>query len=172
MITPQNNSSAAAGALSAGSGIGRRTEHGRELPHVRGQGQQPGVPGCDGAGMAERSYPVSKVGGHGWEEIHCVRGQGRQPGGATPNPRLGAATETSSPTPKARGGGRERQPDVQGVVAVRAQEGLGEPSNIEGQEGWREEVSLIQGKEQWLCFAGAAVKRYPMPEVRETQVRW
>ena len=31
---------------------------------------------------------------------------------------------------------------------------------------------LIQGKEQWLCFAGAAVKRYPTYKVRETQVRW
>ena len=27
-------------------------------------------------------------------------------------------------------------------------------------------VPLIQGKEQWLCFAGAAVKRYPPPKVR------
>ena len=27
------------------------------------------------------------------------------------------------------------------------------------------------GKEQWLRFAGAAVKRYPTPKVRETQVR-
>ena len=33
-----------------------------ELPHVRGQGQWPRVPGCDGAGMAKRSYPVSKAG--------------------------------------------------------------------------------------------------------------
>ena len=31
---------------------------------------------------------------------------------------------------------------------------------------------LVQGKEQWLCFAGAAVKRYPMSKVRETQVGW
>ena len=31
---------------------------------------------------------------------------------------------------------------------------------------------LVQGKEQWLRFAGAAVKRYPTPKVRETQVRW
>ena len=30
---------------------------------------------------------------------------------------------------------------------------------------------LVQGKEQWLCFAGAAVKRYRMSKVRETQVR-
>ena len=34
------------------------------------------------------------------------------------------------------------------------------------------EITLIQGKEQWLCFAGAAVKRYLTPKVRETQVRW
>ena len=34
-----------------------------------------------------------------------------------------------------------------------------------------EEIPLIQGREQWLCFAGAAVKRYPMSKVRETQIR-
>ena len=58
------------------------------------------------------------------------------------------------------------------MVAVRAQEGLEEPSNVESQEGWWEEIPLIQGKEQGLCFAGAAIKRYRMPKVRETQVRW
>ena len=31
---------------------------------------------------------------------------------------------------------------------------------------------LLQGKLQWLSFAGAAVKRYPKSKVRETQVRW
>ena len=25
-----------------------------------------------------------------------------------------------------------------------------------------EEIPLVQGKEQWLCFTGAAVKRYPI----------
>ena len=30
---------------------------------------------------------------------------------------------------------------------------------------------LVQGKEQQLHFAGAAVKRYPTSKVRETQVR-
>ena len=35
-----------------------------------------------------------------------------------------------------------------------------------------EEIPLVQVKEQQLCFAGAAVKRYPTPKVRETQVRW
>ena len=34
-----------------------------------------------------------------------------------------------------------------------------------------EEIHLVQGKEQRLSFAGAAVNRYPMPKVRETQVR-
>ena len=74
--------------------------------------------------------------------------------------------------PEARGGSQEEQPHAQGVVAVWAQEGLEETSHVEGQEGWREEIPLIQGKEQQLCFAGAAVKRYPTPMVRETQVRW
>ena len=38
--------------------------------------------------------------------------------------------------------------------------------------GGGKEISLVQGKEQRLCFAEAAVKRYPTPKVRETQVRW
>ena len=36
----------------------------------------------------------------------------------------------------------------------------------------QEEIPQVQGKEQQLCFAGAAVKRYPTFKVRETQVRW
>ena len=38
-------------------------------------------------------------------------------------------------------------------------------------KGGSEEIPLIQGKEQPLHFAGAAMKRYPTPKVRETQVR-
>ena len=60
---------------------------------------------------AGRSYPVSKVRGRGWEE--------------PPN----------APTPKARGGGREDQPHVQGAVAAWAQEGPEELLHIQGQEG-------------------------------------
>ena len=122
---------AAAGALSAG---GRRWP--RATPHPR-SGQRPRMPGCDGAGKAEKSYPTSEARGGG-ERSH-------------------PATE---------------QPHVQGVVAVRVQEGLEEPFHVEGQEGQREEIPLIQGMEQQLCFAGAAMKRYPIPKVRETQVRW
>ena len=33
--------------------------------------------------------------------------------------------------------------------------------------GDSKEKPLVQGKEQRLCFAGAAVKRYPMTRVRE-----
>ena len=87
-------------------------------------------------------------------------------GRSNPTPKARAVTRRSNPKLKARGSGREEQPHIQGVVAVRAQEGLEEPSHVEGQEGWREEIPLIQGKEQRLCFAGAAVKRYPTPKVR------
>ena len=34
-----------------------------------------------------------------------------------------------------------------------------------------EEIPLVQSKEQWLRFAGAAMKRYTKSKVRETQVR-
>ena len=36
--------------------------------------------------------------------------------------------------------------------------------------GGHEKIPLVQGKEQWLCFAGAAVKRYPRSKVRGTQL--
>ena len=39
-------------------------------------------------------------------------------------------------------------------------------------KGRGEEIPLVQGKEQRLCFAGTDVKRYPVPKVTETQVRW
>ena len=45
-------------------------------------------------------------------------------------------------------------------------------STFKVRRGGHEEIPLVQGKEQWLCFAAAAVKRYPTSKVRETQVRW
>ena len=45
-------------------------------------------------------------------------------------------------------------------------------STFKVRSGGCEEIPLVQGKEQQLHFAGAAVKRYPTPKVRETQVRW
>ena len=47
----------------------------------------------------------------------------------------------------------------------------GSYSTFKVRRGSHEEIPLIQGKEHWLCFAGAAVKRYPASKVRETQVR-
>ena len=70
--------------------------HEVRLPHVGGQGWWPRVPDCDGAGLAERSYPM----------------------------------------PEVRGGGQEEQPQVQGVMAARAQEGQEELLHVQGQEGW------------------------------------
>ena len=44
-------------------------------------------------------------------------------------------------------------------------------STFKVRRGGGEEIPLVQGKEQQLRFATAALKRYPTPKVRETQVR-
>ena len=106
--------------------------------------------------MAERSYPSPKVGAEterailqwcksGREEPPQVRGQGQRPRGATPRPRSG------------------------GWVGAKAKRSY---STFKVRRGSGEEIPLIHGKEQQLCFAGAAVKRYPTSKVGETQVRW
>ena len=66
------------GAAAESARLRRRRNGQEELPHIRGQG------------AAERSYPVSEVGGAlpgGATPRPQARGQGRQPGGATPPPR-------------------------------------------------------------------------------------
>ena len=52
-------------------------------------------------------------------------------------PRPGAPGGRSYPTPEARGGCLEDQPQVQGAVAAQAQEGLEELFQVEGQVGWQ-----------------------------------
>ena len=82
------------------------------------------------------------------------------------------AAERSYPTSEVRGSRREKPPHIQGAVAVQVQEGLEELSQtFKVRRVAREEIPLVQGKEQWLHFAAAAMKRYPMFKVRETQVR-
>ena len=71
-----------------------------------------------------------------------------------PCPRSGVAAERSNPTSKERQLHRRR----------RAERSY---STFKVKMG-----DLVQGKEQWLRFAGAAMKRYPTSKVRETQVRW
>ena len=82
------------------------------------------MPGCDGAGTAERSYtasevsggleetPGSEVRGGGREELPSVRGQWRL-GGDTPRPRSGAAAGRRHPASEVRGG-REKPPRAPG----------------------------------------------------------
>ena len=48
-----------------------------------------------------------------------------------------SVAERSHPTSEVRSGGREEQPQVQGPMAARAQEGLEELSHVEVQEGRR-----------------------------------
>ena len=45
-------------------------------------------------------------------------------------------------------------------------------STFKVRRGSHKHIPLVQGKEQQLHFAGAAVKRYPTSKVKETQVRW
>ena len=116
------------------------------------------MPGCDGAGMAERSYPVSKVRGGGQEETPCVRSQGRRPRGATLRPRSGAAgrshlapeagggTLRSYPEPKARGGSWKEPPTPE--ARARSQEEQPRSSTVQAQEGL-EELSHVEDQEQW-----------------------
>ena len=81
------------------------------------------MPGCDGAGTAERSYSASEVRGAAESSYPTseVRGGGQE----------------EQPHAEARSGGQEDQPHVQGAVAARVQEGLEELSHVEGQEGRR-----------------------------------
>ena len=75
-----------------------------------------------------------------------------------PGPRSGAAAGRSYPTSKERWLCRCRRPERS-------------YSTFKIKRVGSEEIPFVQGKEQWLCFAGAAVKRYPTSKERETQVR-
>ena len=54
------------------------------------------------------------------------------------------------------------------MVAAWAQRAEKSYSMFKVRRGGSEEIPLVQVKEQRLCFAGAAVKRYPTSKVRET----
>ena len=60
------------------------------------------MPGCEGAGTAERSYPASEVGGGGAAKRRYpaseVRGGGREEIPHAPSPRPGVAGGRSYPT--------------------------------------------------------------------------
>ena len=70
-----------------------------------------------------------------------------------PMPEVRAAAEKSNPTSKERWlHGHRRAKRNYSMFKVR--------------RGGCEEIPLVQGKEQWLHFAGASVKRYPTSKVR------
>ena len=72
-------------------------------------------------------------------------------------------------TPCPRGSGQEEQPKELWLRGHRrAQRSY---PMLKVRKGGGEETPLIQGKKQRLRLAGAAMKRYPMPKVRETQIR-
>ena len=82
-----------------------------------------------------------------------------------PCPKSGVATK-SARLRQCRSGA-EDLPHVQGQ-GWRAKRSY---SMFKVRRGGPEKIPLIQDKEQWLRFAGAAVKRFPTSKVRETQVR-
>ena len=83
---------------------------------------------------------------------------GRRPRGATPRSRSGEADKRSNPMSKEWWLHRRKRAERR-------------YSTFKFRKGGHEEILLVQGKEQQLRFAGAAVKRYPTSRVRETQVR-
>ena len=70
-----------------------------------------------------------------------------------------------------RGGSREEQPHLQEAAAAGRRRAESSYSTFKVRRGGREKIPLVQGKEQWLRFAEAVVKRYPTSKVRETQVK-
>ena len=65
------------------------------------------------------------------EELPHYRGHWQKLGGPhAPKPKARGRTGRSNPTPEARGGGKEDQLHVQGVVAAWVQEGLEELSHL------------------------------------------
>ena len=64
------------------------------------------------------------------------------------------------------GSGQEEQPHVQEWWLRRRRRAERSYSTFKVRRGGSKEIPLVQGKEQQLCFAGAAMKRYPTPEVR------
>ncbi|KAI4549188.1 hypothetical protein MG293_001518 [Ovis ammon polii] len=108
--------------------------------------------------MAERSYSSPKVRGGAQEELPHVQCQGggqecqavraqEQLRGATPRLRPEAAAEKSNPTSKERW--------LHGCRRVERNYSM-----FKVRRGGSEEIPLVQGKEQQLHFAGAALKRY------------
>ena len=75
------------------------------------------------------------------------------------------------PSPEVRAAARRSYPVSKEWWLCRQRRAEKSYSTFKVRRGGPEKIPLIQGREQQLCFAGAAMKRYPMSKVRETQVR-
>ena len=113
---PRPRSGAEAGRTPCLKGCGQE-----ELPHVLGQGRWPRVSDCNGAGTAERSYPMSEV--------------GREAKRRYPVPEVRGGDEKSYPGSKVRGGGREEIPHAPKPEARGG--GREEQPHTRGQDGWQ-----------------------------------
>ena len=80
--------------------------------------------------------------------------------------------QESYPKPEARGSSREEQPMSKELWLHGCRRAKRSYSMYKVRRGDHEEIPLVQGKEQRLHFAGAAMKRYHMSNLRESQVRW
>ena len=99
-------------------------------------------------GLGELPLAQGRDGGR--EELPQVQGQGWRPGRTTPSLRPGATAKRSNATFKERW--------LCGCRRVERSY-----STLKVRRGGHEEMPLVQGKEQWLHFAEAAVNRYPIP---------
>ena len=147
-----------------------------ELPHVRGQGQRPRVPDCDGAGTAEKEllYVHGHRGG-GREEIPSVRGQGRRAGGTTPHPHAGGQGRRAGGATHAQGQELRREELPASEDMGSSQEKLPHAPKPEAKGGGGEEQPHIQGAvaaraqeglEELSHIGRVAVRKYPSSKVR------
>ena len=121
---------------------------GEEIPLVQGKEQR-----LRFAGAAVKRYPMSKA------KL------------MSPRLRSGVAAERSYPT-RSGAVAKRSNPTTKEQWLCGCRRAERSYSTFKVRRGSREEMPLVQGKEQWLHFAEAAMKRYPMSKVRETQVRW
>ena len=152
---PTSEVGAEAGRTPCPRGIGQE-----ELPQVRGQAPQLRVPGCDSAGMAERSYPTSEVRGGSREELPRIQGQGQRP--RVPGSDSAGDAERSYPTSEVRDHSGEELPHARGQGRWPG-EATPRPrsSGCVGAGGPRGAIPRSRS-------GGSAVRRYPLPKVRSS----
>ena len=89
---------------------------------------------------------------------------------SNPEPEARGGSWKEPPMPEGRARSWEEQPEERWLR--RHRRAYRSYPTLKVRNGGGKEIPLIQGKEQRLCFAGAAVKRYSTCKVRESQVRW